>query len=247
MDTKWLSRTHQLLHILMMSQRPILQVDAGLLASNLMTMLVDRIQQELIHLVDQISHKIASPVLDRIQDIPDADWNNLFACPLIRNLVDCILLAVDNLINVNMEILPELTLRWDAQFGDSMQDRWMVINTRRKIQVLLATLDQVMAALESGLLCAEDSGTYTDESLRRLAGGIPEMPHIELAPEEISRYFRDTGPVVVTHSMPGAVRDSVPPIGDSIVHTGIKGENDEPMTPRRCREVFEEILRSMEE
>ena len=231
----------------MMSQRPILQVDFGRLVANFLSIINERIKEELVHLIHKISKKISDPVLAQLEIHTDDDWEKLFACPLVKHMIDMILQAVDHLVIVLKDLIPEISFGWDIQFGNPMQERWYVMNTRRKVQSLLATFDQVIAALDSGLLCAEDGGVYTDDTIETFTEGVPDLPHITLTPDEITKYFSDTEPIEVPPGVPGSVRDILPKMGQSTIRTGpLQEDGEEPMTVKRCREVFQAILEEME-
>jgi len=248
-DVEWIRKVNQLLKIFLMSQRPILQVDFGRLAANFISIINQRVKQELVHLIQKVSRKIGDPILESLEIHSDKEWNQLFACPLVKHMIDMILAAIDHLVIVLVDLIPDISLSWDLTFGSSMQQRWYVLNTRRKLQALLGTFSQVIQALDSGLLCAEDGGVYTDETIDTFTKGVPDLPHIKLSPDDISKYFGDTKPIEVPDGVPGAVRDTIPQMGQSTIRTGpIDGVKDgeDPSSVKRCREVFEALLKEME-
>jgi len=245
-DLQWLKQARQILHIFMGVQGANRRLDFGRLVAGFIRFIDERIQEELVHWVNKIVFKVAEPLLDSLTKIEQDEWDGLRACPLVTSLLEVVLNSINQIGDTLRNLVSGITVGWEDQFGLSTQERWYVYNTRRKVQLMLETLDQVLGALESGFLCVGVEGRVPEAEIMQFIDTLPTMPTVTISAEDLQAYFSDTEPIEVPDGIVGATRDIIPPLTDPKIRTG-PGAESETETQRHCRALFEAILGEMTE
>ena len=242
-DLEWISRVRQILSIFLGVQGSIRQVDFNRVVAGLVHFLDARIREELVDLIQKVVNKVADPVLDRLEnEYSEDDWDILFECPLLRDLVELLLHSIQMIGRSLTDIVAGLSIEWEAQFGSPARDRWQVVHTRRKVRVLLDVLDQVVQALESGILCAGEDGAFDERSLRDFVEGLPNTHAISIRPEDVTAYFSDSRGIETPGTLDGTIAGTIPPVDDPVIRVPPRGPGDRESDFRRCRDLFQAIL-----
>lgn len=200
--------------------------------ANVMDFVVTAVQQALLAFAERYFDKVAKDMLGWVGSTDEHTWQDLFACPLIEDLVLQVLGAVSRLRDQIFELIRQFTGR-AFSFGDNVYKRWGMVYDARRLKTIMAIIDRLLAAIEA---CANldrggGDGGENDPNPGEdptVYDGVPQP--LKLPPEVIQKFFPNPNPVV----RPDGLRP-VPPVGR------IQTPGD-PSDTRNFREICRGIL-----
>lgn len=199
---------------------------------NVLDFAVYAIQQEVIAFAQRYFDKVLNDILKWTSETNDETWQDLFACPLIEDLMLQILGAIGRFRDEIFKMIDQF-IGQSYTFGEGVQQRWGLIYDARRIRTLISIIDGILATIEA---CADledafnvDDPTSTDPSENpNIYSGVPQP--LVLPETVIAKFFANPNPVIRGENM-----RPIPPVG-RIVSSG------EPATINNFREICRGIL-----
>lgn len=233
-DPNTLRALRAALRVLLSIQNKIAHLSLSNFAANFLDFLEEELKIQLRDLVMRFLHKVFDPVEQFLYDPSDEEWQALFACPLIKDMVD-------HLIRLSVEL--RLTVRdlVDSFVIDfrtetlNMQERWANFYSGKKLRLFLLVLEQVLQTLEHGNLCGEDDeATYNE-----ITEGLPPVPAVDFDPDVVAEFFQDSEPIEIEYRQGSVeIRDTIPSMKDPKIDLG----SSEEAVEVRCRKAFGSII-----
>jgi len=177
---------------------------------NVLDIVVSALQQELITFVERYFDKVGNDVIGWVGGTDSQTWDDLFACPLIEDLLVNVVGAIGKLQDRLFHLVREFTGR-AYDLHDGVYRRWGTMYDARRLQAIISILDRLISAIEA---CATDDapggdGTGNDPNPGddpTVYDGVPKP--LQLPPEVIEKFFRNPNPVLRAEgSRP------IPPVG----------------------------------
>ena len=240
-DPKMLRALRASLRVLLSIQGKIGHVSLSNFAANFLDFLEEEIKIQLRDLMNRFIDKVFGPVEDFLFEPDDKEWEVLFSCPLIQDMVNQVIRLSVELRFTMRDFLDGFIV--DFKTGEKERtERWSTIYRGKKLRMILMVLEQVLTALEHGNLCEEEDEIGQDQLFVDITNDIPEMPATEFSPDVIAEHFADSKPIEITFSR-GAVefRDTIPSMKDPQIQIGdVDGEVEV-----RCRKTFGATLEDL--
>jgi hypothetical protein len=240
-DPKMLRALRASLKVLLAIQGKIGHVSLSNFAGNFLDFLEEEIKIQLRDLMNRFVDKVFGPVEDFLFEPDDKEWQVLFSCPLIEDMVNQVIRLSVELRFTMRDFLDGFVV--DFKSGEKERtERWATIYQGKKLRTILMVLEQVLKALEHGNLCDEEDEIGQDQIFVDITNDVPEMPAVEIPPEVVAEHFPDSEPIEITFSR-GAVeiRDTIPSMKDPQIQIGdVDGDVEV-----RCRKTFGSILEDL--
>lgn len=237
-DPKMLRALRAALRVMLSIQGKIGHLSLSNLAANFLDFLEEELKIQLRDLMMRFIDKVFKPVEDFLYEPDDAEWQVLFSCPLIQDLVDQVLRLSFELRFTMRDLLDSFII--DFKAGDQQRvERWQTLYQGKKLRTILLVLEQVLTALEHGNLCDEEDEAGQDQVFVDITKDLPEMPAVEFPPEVVAEHFPDSEPIEIVTQRGGLeIRDTIPSMKDPEIQIGGVDEQVEV----RCRRAFGSIL-----
>jgi hypothetical protein len=230
--------------------RHVLRVARGFMANGLnmadpfsiLDMALDQIQQQVMALVGRYFDQFGRDILSWVGDTDGTDWDSLFNCPLIEDLIVTALGAVRGLQDRIMEMVQQFMGRTFG-FHNRIYSRWGNALDLRRVDTLLAILEGLISDIERCARLGDGDGTTPTPAPNpgenpSVWSGVPRP--LNLPPEVVQKFFGNTNPVL---RQPG--QRPIPPVGTIISASNVQasGRNFQDI----CRGILpDELIASIE-
>jgi hypothetical protein len=182
--------------------RALLAVMANGMAGNLNLMLmepwgvldwvVSAVLQGAVHFVEGIFSKAIAGVSDWVDLRRPEQWEALYQCPLIADLLDFIIRAIARLRNIMFNMVNRYigNVNWKYQ---GMFRRWGTIYENRRLRTIVGILDRVIQTIE---ICSDVKGDGSDVIPPFDPGDDPTLeelspPRLALPAEVVDQFFKN--------------------------------------------------------
>jgi hypothetical protein len=209
---------------------------------SLLDFALDQIQHQVLAHITYYFDRFARDVLAWVGETSDVDWDLLFACPLIEDLLSNALSAVAMVRDRITQELQQFMSR-TFNFHDRIYVRWGSLLDLRRVDTLLSIIEGVLSAVER---CAP-YGAPGDDAQEpppnpgenpEVWSGVPRP--LILPPEVVEKFFNNPNPV---RREPG--QKPIPPVGTKITTSNVEasGKNFREI----CRGILpDELIQSVQ-
>jgi hypothetical protein len=162
---------------------------------SIMDWVVATVLQGAVTFVERVFAKAIGDIASWINIRSPDQWEALYECPLIFDLIDMIIRAIARLRNIMFNMVNRYigNVNWRYQ---SMYRRWGTIYENRRLRVIIAILDRVIQAIE---LCGQfpdgraptagEPPSFDPETDPTLADVAPKR--LDIPPEIVERFFKN--------------------------------------------------------
>jgi len=236
-DPKTIKALRAALRVLLSIQGKIASLSVSELFANIGDFIEEELKIQLRDMANRFLDKAFGPVEDFLYSPDDAEWERLFACPLVLDMVNLLIrLSVELRLNVR-DLVDNFV--FDFRQGKlNLRDRWTVMYTGKKLRLILLVLDQVLTAIQQGNLC--DESDWEDDVVA-VTDGLPDVPAVEFPKSMVDKYFGNSEPIPITFKQGEVeIQDTIPSLKNPKIDLSA-----EEFTSGACAGGFQSVLEEL--